>query len=155
MPPLITLKDLFNFFIKHAYAKNKRNPHFDGRAYWQPIKRILAELTWQASKWRTIPIRYTSKIMSIFEFGIDGNGRKIMIEKNHFIIQTVRIPTNERPSIRKIMQIALNIGQCLATNNSSLLHRKKLSDYILKRECMTPLSTLIPAEKLKLLLRHI
>ena len=28
------------------------------------------------------------------------------------IIQTVRIPMTEKPSLRKIIQIALNIGQC-------------------------------------------
>ena len=32
-------------------------------------------------------------------------------ENNHFIIQQVRIPLNEKPTIRKIIQIALNIGQ--------------------------------------------
>lgn len=32
-------------------------------------------------------------------------------ENNHFIIQQVRIPLTEKPTIRKIIQIALNIGQ--------------------------------------------
>jgi len=32
-------------------------------------------------------------------------------ENNHFIIQQVRIPLIEKPTIRKIIQIALNIGQ--------------------------------------------
>ncbi len=34
-----------------------------------------------------------------------------MIEHNHFLMQIVRIPTNEQPELIKIMQIAYNIGQ--------------------------------------------
>ena len=30
---------------------------------------------------------------------------------NHFLIQTIRIPLKEEPSLRKIIQIALNVGQ--------------------------------------------
>ena len=37
--------------------------------------------------------------------------KKKIIEKNHFIIQSVRIPTTEEPSLKKLIQIALNIGQ--------------------------------------------
>lgn len=49
--------------------------------------------------------------MSLPEFFINGYGNNITIEKNHFLIQTVRIPRNEEPSLKKIGQIALNIGQ--------------------------------------------
>ena len=34
-----------------------------------------------------------------------------MNEKNHFLIQQVRIPNKEKPVIGKILQIALNMGQ--------------------------------------------
>ena len=50
-------------------------------------------------------------VMNIPEYTIDGYGNQSIIEINHFLIQTVRIPLNEEPSIRKIIQIALNIGQ--------------------------------------------
>ena len=49
--------------------------------------------------------------MSLPEYYINGYDEKKMIQSNHFIIQTVRIPLNEEPSLRKIIQIALNIGQ--------------------------------------------
>lgn len=45
------------------------------------------------------------------EYTINGYEEKIIIENNHFIIQQVRIPLTEKPTIRKIIQIALNIGQ--------------------------------------------
>jgi hypothetical protein len=48
--------------------------------------------------------------MLLPEYTINGYEEKIIIENNHFIIQQVRIPLNEKPSIRKIIQIALNIG---------------------------------------------
>ena len=49
--------------------------------------------------------------MKIFEYHINGHGNKEIIETNHFLIQTVRIPKIEEPSLKKIIQIALNIGQ--------------------------------------------
>ena len=49
--------------------------------------------------------------MSIPEFVTNGHGNTEIIEINHFLIQTVRIPKNEEPSLRKVCQIALNIGQ--------------------------------------------
>ena len=35
----------------------------------------------------------------------------LLPENNHFIIQQVKISLTEKPTIRKIIQIALNIGQ--------------------------------------------
>jgi hypothetical protein len=49
--------------------------------------------------------------MKLPEYSINGKNEKIIIEKNHFLIQTVRIPLTEKPILRKIMQIALNNGQ--------------------------------------------
>jgi len=49
--------------------------------------------------------------MLLPEYIINGYDQKSIIENNHFIIQQVRIPLNEKPTIRKIIQIALNIGQ--------------------------------------------
>lgn len=42
----------------------------------------------------------------------DESGR--MIELNHFMLQCVRIPRNEPLSERKVMQMALNIGQLMS-----------------------------------------
>ena len=49
--------------------------------------------------------------MLLPEYTINGYEEKSIIENNHFIIQQVRIPLKEAPTIRKIIQIALNIGQ--------------------------------------------
>jgi hypothetical protein len=49
--------------------------------------------------------------MLLPEYTINGYEEKSIIENNHFIIQQVRIPLTEKPTIRKIIQIALNIGQ--------------------------------------------
>lgn len=49
-------------------------------------------------------------ILSLEERNADGT----MNEMNHFMMQCVRIPVNDLPSERKIMQVALNIGQLLS-----------------------------------------
>ena len=50
--------------------------------------------------------------MLLPEYTINGYEKKIIIENNHFIIQQVRIPLNEKPTIRKILD-NLFIGKIL------------------------------------------
>ena len=107
------LEIIFNCVLDKAYKLRKANPtKFDGQGFWQPIKKLLEPLDeYSAKKWKKIPKKLTKKIMLLPEFTINGYDQKSIIENNHFIIQQVRIPLNEKPTIRKIIQIALNIGQ--------------------------------------------
>lgn len=107
------LEIIFNCVLDKAYKLRKANPtKFDGQGFWQPIKKILEPLDkYSAKKWKKLSKKLTRSIMLLPEYTINGYEEKIIIENNHFIIQQVRIPLNEKPTIRKIIQIALNIGQ--------------------------------------------
>ena len=107
------LEIIFNSVLDKAYKLRKANPtKFDGLGFWKPIKKLLEPLDiYSAKKWKKIPKKLTKKIMLLPEYTINGYDQKSIIENNHFIIQQVRIPLNEKPTIRKIIQIALNIGQ--------------------------------------------
>lgn len=107
------LEIIFNCVLDKAYKLRKANPtKFDGLGFWQPIKKMLEPLDeYSAKKWKKIPKKLTRSIMLLPEYTINGYEEKIIIENNHFIIQQVRIPLTEKPTIRKIIQIALNIGQ--------------------------------------------
>ncbi len=50
-------------------------------------------------------------VMSLPEYVINGYGVSIINEPNHFAIQQIRILLNEKPTVRKILQIVLNVGQ--------------------------------------------
>lgn len=67
------------------------------------------------------------------EYYIDGYGNKNIIEVNHFLIQTVRIPTTESPSLKKIIQIGLNIGQYEGMTNEKLKYRE-IKCYLCKND---------------------
>ena len=93
------------------YPKICKNPN--GQHLWQScIKKVLKEETEHivASKWNSIDEKTVDDIMNLPEYYIDGHGIKKIIETNHFLIQQVRIPKIESPTLRKIIQIALNIG---------------------------------------------
>ena len=108
---LTTIETLFDQIRKIAKHKNQTDVSFDGKKFWQPIKIILSDSTWKATKWKKQSKTKYEEIMNMPEFFINGYGNNIKIPENHFLIQTVRIPTNEEPSLKKICQIALNIGQ--------------------------------------------
>ena len=107
------LEIIFNSVLDKAYKLRKANPtKFDGLGFWQPIKKLLEPLDeYSAKKWKKIPKKLTRSMLPLPEYTINGYEEKIIIENNHFIIQQVRIPLTEKPTIRKIIQIALNIGQ--------------------------------------------
>ncbi len=92
--------------IRHGY-------HWNGRMEWSYMKELQA--TDAIQKWNQCiqspeRMQFYDDVMQLPER--DSNGDTI--ELNHFLIQCVRIPTIENASPRKIMQIALNIGQLIS-----------------------------------------
>ena len=110
----LLFNNVFNksYMLRKLYTIQKRKnnsiPKFDGAGFWQPIKAVFAENENKASSWiHRLKKDKEQQIMSMEEKQANGT----MNEKNHFLIQQVRIPINEKPSIGKILQIALNMGQ--------------------------------------------
>lgn len=124
------LEILFANVLEKSYKLRKKNPNaFDGQGFWQPIKKLLEPLDrYSAKKWRKISKTKTKKIMLLPEYSINGYETKLIDEKNHFIIQQVRIPLNEKPTIKKIIQIALNIGQYKGINNNKFIYNIRFND---------------------------
>ena len=106
----MSLIQLFEIVEKKSHQLRKSNSQADGQKFWKPIKEELSKFDIEASGWKNIKKEYHKALLRA-EFYIDGYGNKNIIEINHFIIQTIRIPLNENPTLRKIIQIALNIGQ--------------------------------------------
>lgn len=107
------LEILFNLVLLASYKQRKKNKHFDGFNFWQPIKKELEKLDKYDDiiKFKKMPDSLVKTIMEIPEFYKNGYGKENIIESHHFLIQQVRIPTKEKASVKKITQIALNIGQ--------------------------------------------
>ena len=126
------LQILFNIVVEKSYSGRKANPNkFDGLGFWQPIKKLLEPLDkiCMAKKWKPLSKKITDNILRLPEYYINGYEEKIINEKNHFIIQQVRIPLKEDPTIKKIIQIALNIGQYKGIVNDSHNNRNNNINY--------------------------
>ena len=96
--------------------QNTQNP--DGLLYWTRLKQLLSPISHiSATKFLPIDKDTYNLFMSLPEKHIDGHGNTSMIEINHFLIQLVRIPHNEIPTIIKILQLAYNYGQYNGTHN--------------------------------------
>lgn len=153
------LEHLFYMVMEKAYRYRKKNKHFDGLAFWQPIKNELSDYdNVSAKSWKKVNPVLIKKIMDLPEYYIDGYGNKNMIELNHFLIQQVRIPLQEKPSLRKIIQVALNIGQFngVVSDNFVIKNKNlnKLTTYISKEDIVN-MSDSIPddlIDKIKKLL---
>ena len=106
------LKILFDLVREKSRMLRQRNPKADGLAFWQPIKSVLSKYTYiRASKFKDMDSEKRTAIMELPEKTINGFGKESTIEVHHFMIQAVRIPIKEEPTLQKILQIALNLGQ--------------------------------------------
>lgn len=125
--------------IVQEYAKiNRENKKYNGKKYWSEIKEFIEmnihyknfENEIDSCEFIKLENEKTKQIMELSEYELNENGMTI-IEMNHFMIQTVRIP-NENPfSIIKLMQISYNIGQYIGMGgNSEHLARTKIEDFI-------------------------
>ena len=144
---LTTIETLFDQIRKIAKQKRIKNTSFDGKKFWQPIKIILSESSWKATKWKKQSKTKYEKIMSMPEFFINGHGNTEIIEKNHFLIQTVRIPKNEDPSLKKVCQIALNIGQYQGYTRKTI-ENSSIKNYLLKYDCCILLEDILTKKKI-------
>jgi hypothetical protein len=105
------LQGLFDLVRKKSMMLRHNNSKADGLSFWKPIKETLGRYDIVASKFKEIEPRLTAAIMELPEKIINGYGEEKMIELHHFMIQAVRIPIKEKPTLQKILQIALNLGQ--------------------------------------------
>ncbi|MCC0179084.1 hypothetical protein I4641_19125 [Waterburya agarophytonicola K14] len=110
------LNYLFTLVQQETKCFKIKYPQGDGRAFWQPLKQLFAETKLHANNWKQLDPNLVAKLMQLEEKDELGN----TIEVNHFLRQQVRIPTEEKPDLRRIMQLALNSGQYLALKDGSL-----------------------------------
>jgi hypothetical protein len=112
---------IFQLIRKKFYNYRKLDNKFDGKGKWSQIKDILTEIDnrneieKRGIQFKKIQKEIYESIMILPEY--NGYG---IIETNHFLIQQVRIPNNETFSIRKLIQLGLNIGQWEAMSDKKI-----------------------------------
>lgn len=123
------MERLFDMVLEKSYQLRKNDKNFNGQEFWQPIKNALTYLDCKkADKWVETPNDIYNIIMKLPEHFENGK----INENNHFLIQQVRIPRTEDPTIKKIIQIALNIGQYRGVNNYTkpFNERKDITQFV-------------------------
>ena len=159
------LEQLFELVKNNASEFRKTKNSFDGKEFWQPIKNTLASLdehTAGITEWEELPEDIVTTIMSLPEFTKNGYGKEQIIESNHFLIQQVRIPTTEKLNIKKIIQVALNVGQWKGQPNASVMGPEdydklgfdKLTKYV-NTNTIEALSTHITDDMMSIIEAHI
>jgi len=124
-------------------GRQKYGENFDGLNFWQPIKKSLKKFDKEVGKYKKINSVLTKKIMNYPEYIINGYGVQEILEPNHFLIQQVRLPIKDDCTIRKIIQLGLNIGQWSGNPNKELWKEinyptkyklNELNTYVTKKE---------------------
>ena len=109
--------------------RTRQGKVIDGLGYWKKLKSILHDFSKiNASKYKLIPKNILETIMDLPEKTINGYGTISMIEENHFLIQLVRIPSQEDPTFIKIIQLAYNYGQLQGSRHNIPQEYQKLGN---------------------------
>jgi hypothetical protein len=111
--PETKLEQLFTQVKEQTKQFKLNHPNGDGRAFWQPLKQLFADSGIQARSWKNQSLEELELIYRLAEYDTEGK----IIEINHFLRQHARISKEEKPTLQRIMQIALNSGQFLATGH--------------------------------------
>jgi hypothetical protein len=116
----VLVENAWRMIIKISSHLRSKLSDFDGLGYWMHIKPILVEvdnrdhdkIIWNPEHNKIVKAFKKQSIAERIPESIDGK----LVEKNHFLWQQVNIPTKDdsKTSFRRLMQIALNIGQFIA-----------------------------------------
>lgn len=106
------LDQLFTLIQQETKQFKTKYPQGDGRAFWQPMKQLFKESQIKANSWQQLDKNLVDLLLALPEKDETEN----IIFINHFLRQHVRITSQEEPTLQRIMQIALNSGQFLATD---------------------------------------
>lgn len=101
---------LFDKVVKRV-AKLKRNdPNFKHEKVWEKIKKILKPLDkYKMDGWKNIRKDIKESILDLPEYYYDDNGKR-KITPEHFLMEQLRIPERQDPSLKEIIHIAFNAG---------------------------------------------
>jgi len=141
------LKLLFDLMRLSSYKLRRDDVNADGLHFWQHVKSLLANHDDKIVEWLAMDDNNPQykEIMSLPEYTINGYGKKSTIELNHFNIQIVRIPKTDEASIRKIMQIALNLGQYEGTINKRNALKHFQLEHFISDDSINDLESKIPS----------
>ena len=111
-----TLIEIWELIQSAAYAQNLHHKN-QGKEFWQPLKAILDNSD-RGLTWKPCSPRLMNRIMDLSD-----------VPPVHFIRQQFRIPQEEHLTTCRLCQIALNIGQWIATWDETVISTKEYTTH--------------------------
>jgi len=111
------VESVWNAIINNAsLLKTKYGKRFDGLNYWNSIKPFLKDIDsrkHEPIQWNPNHQNVINNFRHIRSEIPEKDSLNKLIEKNHFLLQQLNIPGKDEgvATFRRLMQIALNIGQ--------------------------------------------
>lgn len=113
MEEINKMEELFNFILEKSKEARLNNNNFNGLRFWKGIKKPLEIYDSFKMEWNENA--FDDDKLLINEHDDEGK----LIELYHFMRQQARIPMEDDCTLRKLMQLALNIGQFIGSNNNN------------------------------------
>ena len=129
------INELWDNIINSSNEIRSENKNLDGLKYWKHIKNIIKDINSVPNKnieWNKDHIKIKTKFYNKFNLS-EKDKNNNLIENNHFLLQLINIPYKDDniPSFKRLIQIALNIGQLKSSLDS---YSKEIQDFIKKHK---------------------
>ena len=111
-----TLIEIWELIQSAAYAQNLHHKN-QGKEFWQPLKAILDNSD-RGLIWKPCSPRLINRMMGLSN-----------VPPVHFMRQQFRIPQEEHLTTCRLCQIALNIGQWIATWDETVISTKEYTTH--------------------------
>ena len=110
------LIEIWEHIQSAAYALRLHHKN-QGREFWQPLKTVLDDSD-RGMTWQPCSPHLVNRMMGLSD-----------VPPVHFLRQHIRIPQEEHLTTRRLCQIALNIGQWLATWDEHVMSTKEYTTH--------------------------
>ena len=131
---------IFNIVYTIAVWIRLKDKKANGKSIWNEIKEIL--IPFDSIKVEWVSYKPTATNSSLYKNIINQGDPGESNETRHFLYKTVSIPLNEEPTIRKLMQLAFNIGQLIGSKET--LENWMYIDNYMNKENRSILANSIP-----------
>ena len=133
----------FDRIVDRVEKLKRDDPKFDEDDIWKKIEDIIKPLEKKKITWKKMGKDLKKSILDLPEFYIDGFGKKHRVDFNHYLMEQIRLPEREDPTLKEVLKMAFNAGLKKGSMKGSKgSDMDKLKYYVKKKE-IDKLSTIL------------
>ena len=133
----------FDKIVKKVEKLKRKNPQFNKGDLITKIEDIIEPLEKKKITWSRVEKDIKNSILDLPEYYVDGLGKNHRIDFNHYLMEQIRLPQRQDPTLKEVLEMAFNIGLKRGSMKGSKASDMDKLRYFLKDREIDKLSTVL------------